>query len=74
MTKDHYMDILDQRKELIDSENDKQVKEKSIQENRGFVYKGNKMMTYCQSKEGLKYFYAKRIVLDDGLSTTYLNL
>ena len=30
--------------------------------------------TYTQTKQGLGYFYAKRIVLSDGVSTTHLNI
>ena len=75
LTKDHYMEILDQGKVVLNSEDVEKVNnyKKPVQENRGFVYKGDKMITYCLSKEGLKYFYAKRKVLSDGLSTTYLD-
>ena len=37
--------------------------------NRGIVRKNNKMLTYCQVKKGLNFFYAKRVVLKDRVST-----
>ena len=42
--------------------------------NTGFVKKRNKLYTYTQQKRGLTYFYAKRKVLDDGVTTTYLDI
>ena len=42
--------------------------------NRGFVRKDNKTYTYSQVKTGLTCFYAKRKVLADGVSTTYLDV
>lgn len=38
--------------------------------NRGFVKQGNNTFTYTQVRTGLTYFYAKRLVCDDGVSTT----
>ena len=43
-------------------------------ENAGFIREGTDILTYTQRKKGLNYFYAKRIVLDDGVSTTHLNI
>ena len=40
--------------------------------NRGFRLKGTEMVTYTQKKEALSYLYVKRIVTDDGVSTTPL--
>ncbi|XP_068699900.1 uncharacterized protein [Montipora foliosa] len=37
--------------------------------NRGFRFVDGKMRAYWQRKTGLSYFYCKRIVLEDGLST-----
>ena len=37
--------------------------------NRGFVCKNNKMLTYTQIKQGLSYLYAKRRLLNDGITT-----
>lgn len=37
--------------------------------NRGFVKKDQHMYTYEQLKTGLTYFYGKRIVCNDGVST-----
>jgi hypothetical protein len=38
--------------------------------NRGFVCRDNKTYTYTQQKKGLGYFYGKRKVCADGVSTT----
>ena len=46
----------------------------STQENRGFILKGTKMMSYSMTKEGLKNFYCKRVVLSNGLSTKPLEI
>ena len=37
--------------------------------NRGFVIKGVGMFTYEQTRFGLSFFYSKRRVLNDGIST-----
>ena len=42
--------------------------------NRGFILKNNTMLSYAMERSGLSYFYCKRKVLDDGISTTYLNI
>ena len=42
--------------------------------NAGFIREGTDILTYTQNKKGLNYFYAKRIVLEDGVSTTHLNI
>lgn len=42
--------------------------------NTGFVRKNNKTLTYSQIKRGLTYFYAKRQVLEDGVSTSPLTV
>ena len=42
--------------------------------NTGFVKKHNVIYTYNQRRAGLSYFYSKRKVLDDGVSTTHLDL
>jgi hypothetical protein len=34
----------------------------------------NEMVTYIQHKKGLSYYYDKRIVLDDGISTVPLDI
>ena len=44
------------------------------QENKGFVYKNSKMYSYILKKQGLTYVYCKRKLLDDGMSTTYLDV
>ena len=48
---------------------------KSVQgKNLGFVLRENKMFSYAQSRTGLTSLYAKRRVLDDGVSTTHLDI
>lgn len=42
--------------------------------NTGFVRKNNVTYTYRQNKRGLTYFYGKRKVMPDGVSTTHLDL
>ena len=41
--------------------------------NKGFVVKDNRMLTYTQLRSGLTYFYAKRKVLEDGVSTVSID-
>jgi hypothetical protein len=43
-------------------------------ENRGFCLKNNYIITYTQQRNGLTYFYIKRLVLSDGVSTTPLTI
>ena len=43
-------------------------------ENVGFMRKDNRMVTYRQIRTGLTYFYAKRVVCEDGVSTTPIDL
>ena len=43
-------------------------------ENAGFIRDGVETRTYIQTKKGLNYFYPKRQVLDEGVSTTHLNI
>ena len=43
-------------------------------ENAGFKKTGTKINTYTQKKKGCGYFYAKRQVLDDGISTVHLDI
>ena len=47
-------------------------------ENAGFIKTvdelGPGMSTYIQNKIGLGYFYGKRKVLEDGVSTTHLDI
>ena len=45
-----------------------------IIENAGFYRDGLETKTYTQVKKGLGYFYAKRKVLSDGVSTTHLDI
>ena len=43
-------------------------------ENAGFIRDGLDTRTYVQRKRGLNYFYCKRKVLEDGISTTHLDI
>ncbi|XP_072022325.1 uncharacterized protein [Amphiura filiformis] len=42
--------------------------------NRGFRVKENQILTYEQIRDAFTYFYPKRKVLDDGITTTYLDI
>ena len=42
--------------------------------NRGFIRKERQMVTYKQSRAGITYYYVKRQVLEDGVSTTPLDM
>ena len=42
--------------------------------NKGFVLRENKMFSYAQARTGLTSLYAKRQVLDNGVSTTHLGI
>ena len=55
------------RKVLETTENGKSI-------NKGFRCINNSMMTYSLQKKGLAYFYPKRKVMDDGVSTIPLDL
>ena len=43
-------------------------------QNAGFLDQGLQKVTYKQDKKGLNYFYCKRIVLEDGIHTTHLEI
>ena len=60
LTKEDYLNVL--KKKKIDP-----------QKNKGFIFKDNKMH-YEMTKHGLTYFYCKRKLLDNGLSTTHLDI
>ncbi len=42
--------------------------------NKGFISRDNKVFTYDQTRASFTYFYPKRKVLDDGVTTTYLDI
>ena len=46
------------------------TKESVSGKNRGFVIKDGMLRTYEQERAGLSYFYSKRKVQEDGVSTT----
>ena len=50
------------------------TKAASKQHNKGFLFKNNVMLTYKMERQGLSYFYCKRKIQSDGLSTTCLDL
>ena len=44
-------------------------------ENAGFIKNTHgTILTYTQEKQGLSYFYGKRKVLSDGVTTTHLDI
>ena len=61
LTKEQYMSVLQSRIPVSGT-------------NRGFIYKNHEMLTYSQLRTGLTYFYAKRKVCNDGISTTPIEL
>ena len=61
LIKDHFLSVLHSQKS------------KDIV-NAGFIKLDGQIKTYIQTKKGLGYFYGKRKVLDDGISTTHLEI
>ena len=62
LLKKHFLDVL-------------QTQQPHRVENAGFVKdKEGTINTYTQNKVGMGYFYAKRKVLADGVSTTHLDI
>ena len=57
LTKDHYLSVLRSTRPFLGV-------------NKGFVKKRGRIRTYNQLKTGLTYFYAKRQVADDGVTTS----
>lgn len=51
-----------------------ETKKASSHKNKGFIMKDKYMYTYEMERLGLPYVYYKRKVLDDGVSTTYLDI
>ncbi|XP_063687079.1 uncharacterized protein LOC134820563 [Bolinopsis microptera] len=51
-----------------------QTKQSVSSTNRGFIVKNNTMLSYRMERKGLSYFYCKRKILDDGISTTFLDI
>lgn len=45
-----------------------------VVQNSGFIRHEDEIRTYTQDKKGLEYFYGKRIVKADGVSTTHLEI
>ena len=61
ITKDTYLRVL-------------KTQESQSGENRGFRVLDNKVLTYAQFRVGFSYFYPKRKVLSDGISTIPLDI
>ena len=51
-----------------------QTRQSRSGENRGFRVVDNKVLTYAQHRTGFSYFYSKRKVLEDGVSTIPLDI
>ena len=51
-----------------------QSKRSGVGINKGFVCKNHQVLTYTQKRAGLSFFYGKRKVLEDGITTTPLDL
>ena len=69
--------VQDKRNTLIkeDFKNVLTSQEPKFIENAGFIRdKDGVINTYTQYKQGMSFFYAKRKVLEDNVSTTHLNI
>ena len=72
--KEHLLEIIESQKEL--SEAERVNKSRRRFENAGFIKNPDEgtLLTYTQQKQGLSYFYGKRKVLGDGVTTTHLDI
>ena len=61
LTRDHFLSVLQSKKPVQST-------------NRGFISRDRTVLTYSLSKDGLSYLYCKRKILEDGISTTYLDI
>ena len=61
LTREHYLSVLNSKEPVKST-------------NKGFIVKNRDMLTYAMHKDGLSYLYCKRKILDDGISTTYLDI
>ena len=61
LSREHFLNVL-------------KTKKASSHTNKGFIMKDKNMFTYEMERIGLSYFYCKRKVLEDGISTTYLDI
>ena len=61
LSREHFLNVLN-------------TKQSSSHKNTGFIMKDKFMYTYEMERAGLGYFYCKRKVLDDGVSTTFLDI
>ena len=61
LTKEHFKSVLTTKKPVTTT-------------NRGFIARDREVLSYTLNKDGLGYLYAKRKILEDGISTTYLDV
>lgn len=61
LTREHFLSVLNSKQPVRCT-------------NKGFIMKNNTVLTYRMEKDGLSYLYCKRKVLNDGISTTYLDI
>ena len=64
--------LVEHFREVLDTTESKMI------ENAGFITQNSEcgpiIKTYRQEKRGISYFYAKRLVMEDGVSTTHLDI
>ena len=68
ISKNRVQDPLSIYKSVLES------KQSSGSTNVGFIAKNNSMFTYKQHRQGFSYFYCKRKVMDDGITTEPLDI
>lgn len=61
LSREHFLSVL-------------KTKHSSSHTNKGFLMRNNHIYTYEMDRSGLGYFYCKRKVVDNGVSTTYLDI
>jgi hypothetical protein len=61
LSKDDFLNVINTRQSISSS-------------NRGLLTKNNETFTYEMERRGLSFFYCKRRVLNDSVSTTYLDI
>ena len=61
LTREHFLSVLNTKQSVKST-------------NKGFIFKNRELLTYAMNKDGLSYLYCKRKVLEDGRTTTYLDI
>ena len=61
ITRDHFLRVIREKSTVSHT-------------NKGFIMRDRVMLTYEMERAGLSFFYCKRKVLADGVSTTYLDI